>query len=82
LCEAALMNSLLSGHLAGAGIDVISDERKASLTSSPLIQYARIHENLIITPHIGGATYESMAATEIFMAQKLIRYLQSLEGGL
>jgi len=44
-----------------------------------LIQYARTNANLILTPHIGGATYESMAATEIFMAKKLVAYLETLE---
>ncbi|MHB8856603.1 MAG: NAD(P)-dependent oxidoreductase [Bellilinea sp.] len=79
LDEAALLAVLEGGRLAGAALDMLSNERSDSLASSPLIQYAQMHSNLILTPHIGGATYESMAATEIFMAEKLVDYLKSLE---
>ncbi len=76
LDEAALLAALESGHLGGAALDVLWDER-GRVAESPLLAYARQHENLLITPHIGGATYESMAMTEIFMAQKLRRFLQA-----
>jgi D-3-phosphoglycerate dehydrogenase len=69
--EKALLEALESGHLAGAALDVLAEERTTDLASSPLVAYARAHANLIITPHLGGATYESMAATELFMANKL-----------
>jgi phosphoglycerate dehydrogenase-like enzyme len=79
LDETALLQALENGLLAGAALDVLARERSGALTDSPLLEYARTHSNLILTPHIGGATYESMAATEIFMAQKLVDYLGSLE---
>ncbi len=50
--EDALLNGLLSGRLAGAGLDVLSGE--PDIEDSPLVAYARTHDNLIITPHIGG----------------------------
>ena len=74
--EAALLQALESGQVAGAALDVLSEERTGDLPASPLIRYTRDHPNLLITPHIGGATYESMAATEIFMAKKLKKYLE------
>lgn len=76
LDEPALLTALESGRLAGAALDVLADERTEKLATSPLIAYAREHQNLIITPHIGGATTESMAATEVFMAKKLAAWLQ------
>ena len=76
--EAALLSALERGHLAGAALDVLWDERAAGPNHSTLVQYARAHDNLLITPHIAGATYESMAATEIFMARKLRTYLEPL----
>ena len=79
LDEAALLSALENGHLAGAALDVLSHERSGFQEIPPLIEYAHTHSNLILTPHIGGATYESMAATETFMAQKLVKYLESLE---
>lgn len=74
--EIALVEALESGRLAGAALDVLCDERSKVLHASPLITYARTHDNLLLTPHIGGATIESMAATENFMARKLQAFLQ------
>ena len=34
-------------------------------------EFAKNNNNLIITPHLGGLTYESRTATDIFIAQKL-----------
>jgi D-3-phosphoglycerate dehydrogenase len=74
--EDALLQALESGKLAGAALDVVHGERdEVSRTSSPLLAYAREHDNLIVTPHVGGATVESMEATEIFMARKLVAFL-------
>ena len=72
LDEAALVDALSQGHLAGAALDVIDEERDAAKRrNSRLLAYAREHSNLLITPHIGGATVESMQRTELFMAEKL-----------
>lgn len=77
--ETELIAALKQKQLAGAALDVISDERSqlSPLTDSPLLLYSREHDNLLITPHIGGATYESMAKTEVFMANKLAGYLKA-----
>ena len=74
--EPALLAALESGHLAGAGLDVVADEFSGGL-SQVLLAYARDHDNLIITPHMGGATIESMEKAEVFMAQKLARFLEA-----
>ncbi len=78
LDEAALLEALEKGHLSGAALDVISDETHAvrPLTAR-LIQYAKQETNLLLTPHIGGATIESMNMTELFMAHKLAKLLTS-----
>ncbi|MCL4555085.1 MAG: hydroxyacid dehydrogenase, partial [Actinobacteria bacterium] len=78
LDETSLVNALKVGHLAGAALDVICNERDdLARQSGGLLEYARKHSNLLITPHIGGATEESMARTEVFMAEKLRRYFLS-----
>lgn len=75
--EGALLAALQSGHLAGAALDVLEDEAGLQAGAPhPLVDYARTHDNLLITPHIGGATFESMAMTEVFMAQKLKTHLE------
>ena len=74
--EKALLDLLKSGHIAGAALDVVSGETTGSI-SQDLIHYASNNQNLIITPHIGGATQESMWKTEIFMAKKLRMWVES-----
>lgn len=70
--EIALLEALENGHLAGAALDVMEIERRQmNIGQNPLLRYARDHSNLLITPHIGGATVESMEKTELFMANKL-----------
>jgi D-3-phosphoglycerate dehydrogenase / 2-oxoglutarate reductase len=75
--EPALLEALQSGHLAGAALDVLCDERCDGVRNHPLVAYARQHDNLIITPHIGGCTAESMEKTELFLAEKLCPFLAS-----
>lgn len=71
--EAALVEALRSGHLAGAAVDVLDGERAPDgRTASPLLRYAAEHpERAIVTPHIAGATWESMHRTEVFLAERL-----------
>ncbi len=57
--EAALVEALESGKLLGAGVDVIDGEWMENKLEHPLIRYARTHENLLISPHVGGVCYES-----------------------
>jgi D-3-phosphoglycerate dehydrogenase len=75
--EAALLDVLQSGRLAGAALDVLAGEQASGMAGHPLVEYAREHPNLLITPHIGGATYESMETTERFMAEKLVSTLDT-----
>jgi D-3-phosphoglycerate dehydrogenase len=78
LDEAALLNSLETGRLAGAAIDVMAGETSLKsrwLLESDLYRYLLRNDNLIITPHIGGVTHESVSKTNKFMINKLRDYL-------
>lgn len=75
--ENTLLRALVSGHLAGAALDVLSDESSFGMGNHPLVAYARAHQNLLITPHIGGCTTESMEKTEIFLADKVAAFIES-----
>jgi len=78
LDDVALLKALEAGTLAGAALDVLPDERGPHSNSHErLLAYARSHNNLLITPHIGGVTEESMCGTELFMANKLKRFLKT-----
>jgi D-3-phosphoglycerate dehydrogenase / 2-oxoglutarate reductase len=52
--EEALQCALADGTLAGAALDVV--ERRSSSEAHPLLTLT----NVIITPHIGGATHETL----------------------
>ena len=75
--EVALLKALESGRLSGAAMDVLQDEHTLLDHPNPLVSFAAEHPNLIITPHIGGCTVESIQKTEVFMAEKLQRFLQA-----
>jgi D-3-phosphoglycerate dehydrogenase len=67
--SADLIEAIRSGHLAAAAVDVIENEYNHQ--QDILLQFAANDPRLIITPHIGGNTYESFAKTELFMVEKL-----------
>ena len=73
--ESALASALRSGRLAGAALDVLCDERSSGMGDHPLVRYARENGKLLITPHMGGCTYESITKTELFLATKLCSIL-------
>ncbi len=56
-----------------AGLDVIDGEwlSKKDLKQHKLIKYANKNDNLVIVPHIGGATNESIHGARSFIINKL-----------
>ncbi len=73
--ETALIAALESGKVAGCGLDVIDGEWRDDLIAHPLIQYARHHHNVVISPRIGGAAWEAQAMALMFTADRLIEAL-------
>ncbi len=65
----ALHDALVSGHLAGAAIDVFPDEPARS--GDPFTSRLRGLPNVILTPHIGGSTEEAQVDIGRFAASKL-----------
>ena len=70
--EAAVLEMLESGHLSAYGTDVIEGEWRDDLDQHPLISYMQEHDNVLITPHIGGVCYESQDMACAATAQKLV----------
>lgn len=69
--EEAVVKLLVSGQLSGVATDVLENELDPiKRQNNPLIKYSLNNENIIITPHLAGATYESMKMTEEFIAMK------------
>jgi D-3-phosphoglycerate dehydrogenase / 2-oxoglutarate reductase len=77
--EPALLRALAGGRLAAYGTDVLHDEWRGDMSTSALVQYARQHPNVVITPHIGGNTDFSVSAARVFSARKLAHFLQTGE---
>tara|TARA_Y100001935_G_scaffold248077_1_gene244794 strand:- start:10498 stop:11442 length:945 start_codon:yes stop_codon:yes gene_type:complete len=73
--EVALIHALKNNTISGAALDVIVDENKMIENGySKVVEFSKSNRCLIITPHLGGATYESMEKSEIFIANKLKLY--------
>lgn len=73
--EKAFLKALESRRLSAAGIDVIDGEWSDNLKEHPLMSYARTHDNLVITPHIGGVTHEAQIMTIAYTVEKLLNVL-------
>jgi D-3-phosphoglycerate dehydrogenase / 2-oxoglutarate reductase len=77
--ETALLSALRGRALGGAALDTLAgeDPEGRHLAGNPLVDYARTHENLIIVPHLGGATVEATERTQRFIGERLARWLEA-----
>ncbi len=79
LDQDAMLDLLEKGHLGGAGLDVLEGElTMADMTNHPVVAYARTHGNVLISPHVGGATVESQTMA---MRHTLSKLRSALEQG-
>jgi D-3-phosphoglycerate dehydrogenase len=69
----ALLDALRSGHVAAAGLDVLTGE--PSIEEHPLVEYARHHDNVIITPHIGGFSPDAVKHVLEFSCRRIASLL-------
>ena len=67
--EADLAAALKTKHVAAAALDVFTEE---PLKNSPLTAL----ENVILTPHVGGSTFEAEEAVGVQIAQQVKEYLK------
>jgi D-3-phosphoglycerate dehydrogenase / 2-oxoglutarate reductase len=80
--EAALDAALAGGRLGGAALDVVRTGEAPG--RHPLLR----HENVVITPHLGGATRETLAQGAEMLAAEIERFaageplLHVLDGAL
>jgi D-3-phosphoglycerate dehydrogenase len=68
--EAALLDALMSARIAAAGIDVLDGE--PATANHPLTEYARMHDNLLITPHCGGFSPDAVRIVCARAAEKIL----------
>ena len=67
--DVALREHILSGHIAGAALDVFPVEPKAQ--GDPFESALRGLPNVILTPHVGGSTQEAQEEIGFFVSGKL-----------
>lgn len=68
----ALADSLRSGKLLGAAIDVFPVEPKSN--NEEFVSPLRVFDNVILTPHVGGSTIEAQENIGREVAEKLTMY--------
>ncbi len=72
--EQALVEMLVTGRLAGVAMDVLEGE--PFIAENKLVELSHSDDRVLITPHIGGNTYESFEKTEEFLAKKIAKLFQ------
>lgn len=71
----ALARSLRSGHLGGAAVDVFPEEPMSN--RDPFDSPLRGIPNVILTPHIGGSTAQAQQDIGVFVAARLVDYVNA-----
>ena len=67
--EDAIIESIKVGHLKGYGTDVIKDEF-GDIKNSKLVEFSKSN-NVLITPHVGGMTWEGQQRAYEWSINKL-----------
>ncbi len=73
----ALLQALKDKRIRAAALDVLPDDHKPwdNLTSKAVIEYARDHRNLILTPHLAGSTEDAWDITQQWVIKEVYRRL-------
>ena len=69
--EAATLEALESGKVAGAAFDVWSEEPPATEVLRKLIA----HPRMVVTPHLGANTFEAQKNVAVDVSREIINYL-------
>ena len=71
--EAALLAGLKCRRIGAAGVDVLDGE--PDIDQHPLVVYSRDHDNMIVTPHIGGFRPDAVRLVWRRAAEKIVTQL-------
>ena len=73
--EKHLLSNLKKNKIKKAVVDVLQKEQRKNFSNNKMINYSKFNNNLIITPHMAGLTYESENIAAEIIYKKLIRNL-------
>ncbi|MBC7451667.1 MAG: phosphoglycerate dehydrogenase [Cytophagales bacterium] len=74
-----LVQGLTEGKIRGAALDVLENEKLATLTPEQLTSFNALtkFDNVILTPHIAGWTYESYKKISTVLGQKILDWTRN-----
>jgi len=67
----AVLDKIKSGKILGAGLDVLETEKFPALNEQPWFDELKKSGKVILTPHVGGWTFDSYRKISEVLAQKL-----------
>jgi D-3-phosphoglycerate dehydrogenase len=74
----ALVKFLKNGKIKGAGLDVLENEKLKTFTQKQKEQFEQLisMDNVILTPHVAGWTFESYENLNKVLGQKINQFLE------
>ncbi|WP_139922652.1 NAD(P)-dependent oxidoreductase [Hymenobacter sp. DG01] len=78
LDHAALVQRLQTGQLRGAALDVLENEKLPTISpeQQARFDYLRAAPNVVLSPHVGGWSFQSYERINQVLARKLREFLQ------
>ncbi|GAA4022470.1 2-hydroxyacid dehydrogenase [Hymenobacter glaciei] len=82
--QAALVQALRAGTVRGAALDVLDNEKFNSLSPAQqaTFDFLKTAPNVVLTPHVGGWTFESYARINEVLVEKIRAYRAAALGAL
>lgn len=74
--ELELLRALRQGKILAAGLDVLAGE--PSIAKNPLLEYAKTHDKLVITPHIGGYSPDALRYVLSFSCRRIKDFFKAM----
>lgn len=80
--QTALVRALQAGTVRGAALDVLDNEKLGSLTPAQQVtfDFLKSAPNVVLTPHIGGWSFESYARINEVLTEKIRAFRSRVAG--